>query len=103
MIWAGPGRTPQPHEDLPGIVVEFVSPGRASWIRDSISKRSEYLAIGVKEYRIIDRFHRTTTVYREPSAQPAEIVENEADTYESTLLPGSLGTRARGRGRLAIQ
>jgi hypothetical protein len=51
-------------------------------------KRREYLALGVAEYWIIDRFQRTMTVYRNPPRAPAEQVLAENEVYRTDLLPG---------------
>src|SRR5437879_855186 len=57
VIWiAHAGRRPDPNRDIPTIVVEFVSSGKAAWRRDYIEKRDEYLEAGVAEYWDIDRF-----------------------------------------------
>jgi Uma2 family endonuclease len=84
VIWAGLGRRPDPKVDVPAIAVEFVSRSRRDWRRDYEEKRGEYLAIGVAEYWIIDRFRRTLTVYRLQDEQ----VIHEAETYRTGLLPG---------------
>ena len=87
VIWVGLGRRPQPKEDVPTIVVEFVSAGKRNWRRDYVEKRREYLGLGVAEYWIIDRFQRTLTIYRDaPGA--AETVIAEGEVYRSPLLPG---------------
>lgn len=85
VIWAGLGRMPNPVHDVPTIVVEFVSAGRRDWRRDYVEKQQEYLAVGVAEYWVIDRFERKMTVYR-PSA--AEIIIRESEVYRTDLLPG---------------
>jgi Uma2 family endonuclease len=87
VIWLGLGRLPRSREDLPSIVVEFVSEGRRNRLRDYEEKRDEYLAAGIQEYWIIDRFRRRMTVYA--SARPAEakIIAEERE-YETTLMPG---------------
>ena len=64
VIWAGLGRVPDPRSDVPAIAVEFVSRRKRDQRRDYGEKRREYLAIGVMEYWIIDRFRRTMTVCR---------------------------------------
>ncbi len=88
VIWAGLGRLPDPRVDVPTIAVEFVSAGKRNWIRDYETKRDEYLAAGVKEYWIIDRFDRTMTVYS-PGPDGSNIrVVKEAETYQTDLLPG---------------
>jgi Uma2 family endonuclease len=84
-IWAGLGRAPNPAKDMPAIVVEFVSQGKRSRRRDYIEKRLEYLAAGVREYWIIDRFGRTMTVCR--SDGPDLIVAPD-EAYCTPLLPG---------------
>lgn len=88
VIWAGLGRRPNPREDVPTIAVEFVSPGKRAWRRDYITKRDEYLAAGVKEYWIIDRFDRKMTVYAATAGEPqiTEIAEDKK--YSTDLLPG---------------
>ena len=85
MIWTGLGRRPNPKQDVPTIAVEFVSKQKRDRQRDYIEKRREYLAIGIKEYWIIDRFKRTMTVYR-PSDD--EQIVAESDIYRTDLLPG---------------
>jgi Uma2 family endonuclease len=85
VIWAGLGRQPDPRRDPPTIVVEFVSAGKRSRRRDYLEKRKEYLAAGVAEYWIIDRFRRTLTVYR---ARKPRLVIQDKEIYRSPLLPG---------------
>ena len=70
---------------MPTIAVEFVSKRRRDQRRDYEEKRREYLAIGVAEYWIIDRFRRTMTIYRPGEA---EKVVPENGTYRTDLLPG---------------
>jgi Uma2 family endonuclease len=88
VIWAGLGRRPNPRLDPPTIVVEFVSPGRRSFMRDYVEKRDEYLAAGVREYWVIDRFRRTLTVYQQPPAPADGLVIAETGVYRPELLPG---------------
>jgi Uma2 family endonuclease len=85
VIWAGLGRVPDPRQDVPTIVAEFVSAGTRNRQRDYVTKRAEYLALGVREYWIIDRFRRTLTVCR-PDKPDAVVPEQE--TYRTPLLPG---------------
>ncbi len=87
VIWAGLGRLPGP-SDLPTIVVEFVSAGRSSRRRDYEEKRTEYLAIGVREYWVIDRFRRVLTVFSQGSAGFETTTIREHQTYTTPLLPG---------------
>jgi Uma2 family endonuclease len=79
---------PDPEKDLPSIVVEFVSKRHRDRVRDYEEKRRDYLAAGVQEYWIIDRFRRIMTVYRRPPVEPAELVVKESDVYRTPLLPG---------------
>jgi Uma2 family endonuclease len=86
-IWAGLGRLPA-DEEVPTIVIEFVSAGRRSRQRDYEEKRDEYLGAGVREYWIIDRFTRTMPVFSsaQTASQPQSVHEQES--YTTTLLPG---------------
>jgi Uma2 family endonuclease len=84
VLWCGLGRRPNPRTDVPAIAVEFVSEGRRNWTRDYIEKKTEYMAVGVKEYWIVDRFARTLTV----STPAGERVIGEHELYTTPLLPG---------------
>jgi Uma2 family endonuclease len=88
VIWAGLGRLPDPAVDVPTIAVEFVSRAKRDRKRDYEEKRRQYLAAGVVEYWIIDRFHRTLTVYRNRPAEAGEQVVREHETHRTDLLPG---------------
>jgi Uma2 family endonuclease len=57
-------------------------------VRDYEEKRDEYLAAGVKEYWIIDRFRRVMTVYRKGLTGPTYEIVTAAETYQTNLLPG---------------
>jgi len=85
LIWAGLGRLPKVKRDVPTIAVEFVSASKRDRWRDYIEKRNEYLALGVLEYWIIDRFRRTLTVCR---ADAEDRIVAEGGTYRPALLPG---------------
>jgi Uma2 family endonuclease len=87
VIYAGLGRDPLEGE-VPAIVVEFVSAGKRSVIRDYQEKRDEYLAAGVREYWIIDRFARCLTVHRRHGSDTSQQVVREGATYTTPLLPG---------------
>ena len=88
LIWAGLGRAPDRHIDVPTIVVEFPAAGRVAWKRDYIEKRTEYLALGVREYWIIDRFKRVMTVYFDDAGKPGERRVSEGEVYTTELLLG---------------
>ena len=86
VIYAGLGRAPLEAE-VPTIVVEFVSAGKRNLTRDYEEKRDEYLALGVREYWIIDRFARCLTVHRAETDRPRQVVR-EGQIYTTPLLPG---------------
>jgi Uma2 family endonuclease len=89
VIWvARPGAHPDPQVDIPTVVVEFVSPGKAAWRRDYGEKRDEYLEAGVVEYWVVDRFRRSLTVYSREPGRPEELTIPESDIYRTPLLPG---------------
>ena len=85
VIWCGLGRQPHAKNDIPSIVVELVSQDLRDRKRDYEEKRTEYAALGVKEYWIIDRFRRTMTVCRGDA--DLQVVQ-ESETYTTDLLPG---------------
>jgi Uma2 family endonuclease len=88
VVWVSLGRVPDPEVDVPAIVIEFVSKSRRDTIRDYLEKRSEYLAAGVREYWVIDRFRRRMTVYAANPAVTTERVVAEGEIYRTELLPG---------------
>jgi Uma2 family endonuclease len=88
VIWAGLEENPDPEEDVPTIVVEFVSRRKRDQIRDYIDKRDEYLEIGVAEYWIVNRFQGTMTVFRRAGGGIEEHVVSNQDIYTTALLPG---------------
>ena len=87
-VWVGLGRLPDTRQDVPAIVIEFVSPRRRDALRDYEENRDQYLAAGVKEYWIIDRFRRIMTVYRKGLTGPTYDIVTETQSYETGLLPG---------------
>ncbi len=94
-IWLGLGRVPDVKKDVPAIVVEFVSKQKRDHRRDYEEKKAEYLAIGVREYWIVDRFQRIMTVHRNVPEGVATLVVPENGTYETDLLPGFVLPLAR--------
>lgn len=86
-IWAGLGRVPDPEKDIPTIVVEFVSASRRDRRRDYEEKLREYMAAGVREYWIIDRFRRIMTVHRNAPDGLVTSVVKEGEPYRTDLLP----------------
>jgi Uma2 family endonuclease len=88
VVWTGLGRVPDLGRDIPSIVVEFVSRRKRDRRRDYEEKRREYLALGVREYWIIDRFDRTMTVFRDAQGEPPEVIVKAEETYRTPVLPG---------------
>jgi Uma2 family endonuclease len=88
VIWTGLGRVPEVDKDVPSIVAEFVSKRRRDVLRDYEAKRDEYLAAGVKQYWVIDRFRRIMTVYRQDAAGLSYDIVKEGEIYQTDLLPG---------------
>jgi Uma2 family endonuclease len=87
-IWTALGRVPDLTKDVPTILIEFVSAKKRDFIRDYETKWAEYLTIGVREYWIIDRFRRIMTVHRNLPDGVTTLVVQEAETYQTDLLPG---------------
>ena len=46
------------------------------------------MAIGVREYWVVDRFDRTMTVFKNTPGEPPEVVVKAEETYRTPLLPG---------------
>jgi len=88
VIWAGLGRRPDPKRDVPTIVVEFVSRGRRNQLRDYSEKLDEFLALGVIEYWIIDRFNHTMTVATQVRGKKQRRIIRGNQSYRTKLLPG---------------
>ena len=88
VIWAGLGRVPDWKNDLPNIAVEFVSRARRDRVRDYEEKQREYMALGIDEYWIIDRFRRIMTVVLNGRKGPKVRIVREHETYSIPLLPG---------------
>ena len=88
VLWIGLGRRPSSRDDVPTIAVEFVSAGRRNRYRDYVLKRDEYLAAGIREYWIFDRFDRTLTVHRRTDSGEQSEVFTEEQLYRPLLLPG---------------
>jgi Uma2 family endonuclease len=87
VIWVGLGRVPT-RRDVPSVIGEFVSKGKRDWVRDYVEKRDEYMAIGVLEYWVFDRFRRTMTVFTRQGRRIKKQVVGENETYATPLLPG---------------
>jgi Uma2 family endonuclease len=88
LIWTGLGRMPRIKQNLPTIIVEFVSATKRDRQRDYIEKRDEYLELGVKEYWVIDRFQKCMTVFTPWGASFRAKVIQPRTGYQTKLLPG---------------
>ena len=87
VIWLGLGRPPR-RWDVPSIIAEFVSKAKRDRLRDYVEKRDEYIALGVGEYWVIDRFQRTLTVFSLVGGKIKTRTIREKQTYKTPLLPG---------------
>lgn len=88
LIWVGLGRRPNTSRDTATIAVEFVSRGKVNRRRDYKEKRREFMARGIREYWIIDRFDRVMTVFSKIAGRVRRRVVRESETYRTKLLPG---------------
>lgn len=88
LIWAGYGESFDVDEDLPTIAVEFVAQRRRDQLRDYEHKRSEYLALGIAEYWVFNRFARNLTIFRPATAGPEVQLVSDQEIYHPTLMPG---------------
>ncbi len=75
-------------DDVPTIIVEFVSEGKRNWLRDYVEKKDEYLALGVREYWVFNRFEREMTIFTRQGKRERKRVIKEKDTITSPNLPG---------------
>jgi Uma2 family endonuclease len=71
---------------IPELVIEVVSSG--SKLRDYQEKREEYLAFGVREYRIFDAEKREMLVLGRVGGRWRERIVRPPEVYRTRLLPG---------------
>jgi Uma2 family endonuclease len=72
----------------PRLVVEVVSPGKVAWERDYDCKRSQYAAVGIPEYWIVDPQEQQVTVLRLELGEYTEVgVFQENETIISPTFP----------------
>jgi Uma2 family endonuclease len=83
-IWVGLGRNPDVDKDVPTIAIEFTSKRMRDRRRDLIEKRSEYAAVGVREYWVVDRFRGQVVIFR--GMEPELVLKD--GVYQSPLIPG---------------
>lgn len=88
VVWVGLQRTVDAEKDVPAVVIEIVSKRRRDPLRDYVEKREEYLALGIVEYWVIDRFRRKLTVFRKNATGTEELIVADSGTYRTPLLPG---------------
>lgn len=87
LIWAGLRRLPR-RDDIPTVIVEFVSGRKRDRERDYETKREEYQAIRVQEYWIIDRFTKTMTSHILEGDKYRKKPVTAKQVYRTKLLPG---------------
>ncbi len=75
-------------DQVPDLVFEIVSKGKANRRRDYVEKRAQYEKLGVREYVIVDRFDKKVTVLTLVEGVYVEQVLGPDDVYRSPLLPG---------------
>ena len=71
---------------IPDLAVEVVSP--RSKKRDYVEKREEYLALGIKEYWIVDGGKQQIMALRRVRGKWNERLLTPGETYQTKLLPG---------------
>lgn len=79
---------PETTKDIPTLAIEFVSRRKRDRVRDYQEKRKEHLAVGVKEYWIIDPYRRIMTVCVKRRGKIVDHVVKEGEVYRTNLLPG---------------
>ena len=72
----------------PSLVIEVVSPGEVARRRDYVVKREEYLAFGISEYWIVDRFEKRVTVLWRRGDSWTETVFLDGQVASGLVLPG---------------
>jgi Uma2 family endonuclease len=73
----------------PRLIAELVSPGKTNRDRDTIPKRSQYAALGVPEYWLIDPDRKTVTVLT-LAAEDYQVIGtfSGSESIQSQELPG---------------
>jgi Uma2 family endonuclease len=71
---------------IPEIVMEVVSLGSEQ--RDYLEKSEEYLALGVREYWIVDGDKQQIVILRRTRGKWSRRILKVGDTYQTKLLPG---------------
>lgn len=72
----------------PSLCIEVVSEGNETRTCDYVTKRQEYLAFGLREYWIVDRFERRVTVLRRRGDSWIEAVFRDGQVASGRVLPG---------------
>ncbi|MEM9703842.1 MAG: Uma2 family endonuclease, partial [Planctomycetota bacterium] len=88
VVWCGMGDKAIAANAVPTIAVEIVSKEKRDRHRDYVEKRAEYLAAGVREYWVFDRFRRTLTVCTTPTGDAGLSIVKADGSYRTDLLPG---------------
>jgi len=77
------------NDDRPPLLcIEVVSEGNEARTRDYVTKREEYLAFGLLEYWIVDRFERRVTVLRRRGDSWIETIFRDNQVASGLVLPG---------------
>ena len=79
---------------VPALAAEVVSEGTESEDRDYRVKREEYLAFGLGEYWVVDRFRKQVTLLIRDGDQWLEQVLRDDQIIASHVLPGLAATVA---------
>jgi Uma2 family endonuclease len=87
VVWIGLPRHPR-RRDVPTVVADFVRSSRRHWPRDYEARRDEYLAVGVREYWVFDRFKSTVTVFTPAPDGFRSKTYRRRQTLKTPLLPG---------------
>ncbi len=69
----------------PDVLVEIISPDSRQY--DSVTKKNDYEAVGVREYWLIDPLESKMTFFIRQGAKFVESVP-QSDTFASTAIPG---------------
>jgi Uma2 family endonuclease len=87
VVVRGAVRDPRDHF-RPALVMEVVSEGAAAYERDYVAKREEYLAYGIYEYWIVDRFQQRVTVLIRVGDTWSETIFAAPHSAKGVVLPG---------------
>ncbi len=85
---AGARSTQSRPERVPELMIEVLSPGKESLVRDTVEKKGEYYDAGVLEYVIVNYVDQQVTVLTHtPGGYESHVLTAE-EVYTTPLLPG---------------